>query len=48
MKPCSKPWDQQTLEEKIESLHIRQQRIVKSVNHLGRLIADQNSERSKK
>lgn len=31
-----KPWDQQTLKQRIESLRIRQQRIVKSLNLLAR------------
>lgn len=39
MKPCGKPWDQMSLKARIDSLHIRQQRIVRSVNHLGRLVA---------
>lgn len=31
-----KPWGQQTLREKVESLRIRQERIVKSLNLLAR------------
>ncbi len=31
-----KPWGQQTQKEKVESLRIRQQRIVKSLNLLAR------------
>lgn len=38
MKKCGKPWSQKNQKEKIESLHIRQQRIVKSVNLLARKI----------
>lgn len=34
------PWNQLSQEEKIEALHKQLQRIVRSVNHLGRLIAE--------
>ena len=38
MAKHSKPWSQQTQKEKVESLRIRQQRIVKSLNLLARRI----------
>ena len=38
MKPKYIPWPQQTLNQRIESLRIRQQRIVKSLNLLARII----------
>jgi len=38
MKKCSKPWRQLKQREKIESLKVRQQRIVKSLNLLARRI----------
>lgn len=38
MAKRSKYWSQQTLKEKVESLHIRQQRIVRTLNLLARQI----------
>lgn len=38
MKKCSRPWAQKSVIQKVESLRIRQQRIVKSLNLLARRI----------
>lgn len=38
MAKHSKPWSQQTQKEKVESLRIRQQRIVRTLNLLARKI----------